>query len=63
MPKIKSFDNVEIYYEIIGEGFPVIMLPCVGASLEFWKYQEPLSKKYKLMKVISFHFINLISLI
>ena len=51
MPKIKSFDNVEIYYEIIGEGFPVIMLPCVGASLEFWKYQEPLSKKYKLILI------------
>ena len=51
MPKVKSFDDVEIYYEINGEGFPVIMLPCVGASLEFWKFQEPLSKKYQLVLI------------
>lgn len=51
MPFVKSFDDVEIYYEIKGEGIPIIMLPCVGASLEFWKYQEPLSAKYKLVLI------------
>jgi len=51
MPFVKSFDNIEIYYEIKGEGIPIILLPCVGASLEFWKYQEPLSSKYKLVLI------------
>ncbi|MHA1503363.1 MAG: alpha/beta fold hydrolase [Candidatus Heimdallarchaeota archaeon] len=51
MPFVKSFDDIEIYYEIKGEGLPIIMLPCVGASLEFWKYQEPLSPKYKLVLI------------
>jgi len=51
MPFVKSFDDIEIYYEIKGKGIPVIMLPCVGASLEFWKYQEPLSTKYKLVLI------------
>jgi len=51
MPFVKSFDDIEVYYEIKGEGIPIIMLPCVGASLEFWKYQEPLSAKYKLVLI------------
>ena len=51
MPYVNSFDGNKIYYEIKGEGIPIILLPCVGASLEYWKYQEPLSAKYKIVLI------------
>ena len=51
MPYTESFDGNKIYYEIKGEGFPLVFLPCVGARLEYWKYQEPLGSKYKLILI------------
>jgi pimeloyl-ACP methyl ester carboxylesterase len=49
MPFTESFDGNNIYYEIRGDGQPIIFLPCVGARLEYWKYQEPLAENYKLV--------------
>jgi pimeloyl-ACP methyl ester carboxylesterase len=51
MPYTKSFDGTKIYYEVLGEGLPLILLPSCGVSLEVWKYQNPLSTKYKLVKI------------
>jgi len=51
MPFAESFDGNKIYYEIKGDGTPLILLPCVGAKLEYWKYQEPLADKFKLVMV------------
>lgn len=51
MPYVKSFDGNNIYYEVTGEGIPLVFLPCVGASLEYWKYQEPLSIMYKMVLI------------
>ena len=51
MPFAQSFDGNRIYYEIKGNGQPIIFLPCVGARLEYWKFQEPLADKYKLIFV------------
>jgi len=49
MPFAQSFDGNNIYYEIEGQGQSIIFLPCVGARLEYWKYQKPLAEKYKLI--------------
>ena len=51
MPFVDSFDGNKIYYEIKGEGMPIIFLPCVGASLEYWKYQESLASNYKMILI------------
>ncbi|NHJ32677.1 MAG: alpha/beta hydrolase [Asgard group archaeon] len=51
MPYVKSFDNTKIYYEILGEGTPLVLLPSCGVSLEVWKFQNPLATKYKLVKI------------
>ncbi|MGC9781153.1 MAG: alpha/beta hydrolase [Candidatus Heimdallarchaeota archaeon] len=51
MPYVKSFDETDIYYEIEGEGEPLIMLPSCGVTLDYWKFQNPLAKKYKLVKI------------
>lgn len=51
MPFVESFDGNKIYYEIKGDGMPLILLPCVGAKLEYWKYQEPLVDKFRLVMV------------
>ena len=36
MPYIKTNDNVQIYYEIHGEGKPLFMLPGWTCSTKFW---------------------------
>lgn len=51
MPYVKSFDGNKIYYEVKGDGMPLIFLPCVGAKLDYWKYQKPLAEKFKLVMV------------
>ena len=51
MPFAESFDGNKIYYEIKGNGTPLIFLPCVGAKLEYWKYQEPLADKFQLIMI------------
>ena len=51
MPYVKSFDGTRIYYEILGEGIPLVLLPSCGVSLDYWKYQAPLASKYKLVKI------------
>ncbi|MFW9921911.1 MAG: alpha/beta fold hydrolase [Candidatus Thorarchaeota archaeon] len=51
MPFAESFDGNKIFYEISGEGQPIIFLSCVGAGVDFWKYQKPLSSKYKLFLI------------
>ncbi len=51
MPFTKSFDGMKIYYEVLGEGIPLVLLPSCGVSLEVWKFQNPLATKYKLVKI------------
>ena len=51
MPTAKSFDGVDIFYEIKGEGNPLILLGSCGVTIDYWKYQEPLSSKYKLVMI------------
>ncbi|MFX1297064.1 MAG: alpha/beta fold hydrolase [Promethearchaeota archaeon] len=48
MPKIKVND-INIYYEIHGEGFPIVMIMGAGAPLNWWDedLMEQLTKKYK----------------
>jgi len=35
MPK-KRVNNIEIYYEIHGEGFPIVMIHGFTANLDWW---------------------------
>ncbi|MBY8995537.1 MAG: alpha/beta hydrolase [Candidatus Heimdallarchaeota archaeon] len=51
MPYVKSFDGTKIYYEVKGEGTPLILIPSCGVTLDYWKYQDPLALKYKLVKI------------
>ncbi|HUT80256.1 MAG TPA: alpha/beta hydrolase [Candidatus Bathyarchaeia archaeon] len=51
MTYAESFDGTKIYYEIKGEGTPIILLPSCGVTTDFWKYQRPLSSKYKLVMI------------
>ena len=46
MPYVKSFDGTKIYYEILGEGIPLVLLPSCGVSLDVWKFQNPLAAKF-----------------
>lgn len=49
MPKIKT-NNVEIYYEVHGDGTPLVLIPGVGACLKLWQPQiEPFSKHFKVI--------------
>ncbi len=51
MPKVKSFDDVDIFYEIKGKGIPLVLLGSCGVTSDYWKYQIPLSTKYKLVMI------------
>jgi pimeloyl-ACP methyl ester carboxylesterase len=51
MPFVESFDGTKIHYEIKGKGMPIILIPSCGVTTEYWKYQEPLSSKYKLIMI------------
>jgi len=50
MPKVKVGD-IEIYCEIKGEGFPLVMIQGLSSSLEWWdpRLIEALSKMFKLV--------------
>lgn len=51
MAFVTSFDGNKIYYEIVGEGQPIVFLSCVGAGVDFWRYQKTLSSKYKIILI------------
>lgn len=50
MPKVKVND-IQIYYEVHGEGFPLTMIMGLGANMDWWdpRMIQELSKKYKLV--------------
>lgn len=49
MPKMQT-NNVETYYEIHGEGTPLVLIPGVGACHKLWQPQiEPFSKHFKVV--------------
>ena len=50
MPKVKV-DDIQIYYEVKGEGFPLVMIMGLGRNLESWdpRLVEGLSKNFKLL--------------
>ncbi|MFJ7737400.1 alpha/beta fold hydrolase [Lysinibacillus sp. NPDC097287] len=51
MPKIKVND-IEMYYEERGKGYPIIFIHGSGASWKMWKPQiEQFSKKYKMIMI------------
>jgi len=52
MPKVKVND-IQIYYEVKGEGFPLVMINGLGGNLDSWEYYHPLveelSREFKLL--------------
>ena len=50
MPKVKVND-IQIYYEVHGEGFPLIMINGLGGNIYTWdpRFIQELSKKFKLV--------------
>jgi pimeloyl-ACP methyl ester carboxylesterase len=50
MPKLKVND-IQIYYEVRGRGFPLMMIMGLGANLDWWdpRMLQGLSKKFKLV--------------
>jgi 3-oxoadipate enol-lactonase len=49
MPIAKT-ENLNIYYEIIGQGQPLVMIRGVGSNVDHWYEQVPdLSQKYQLL--------------
>jgi 3-oxoadipate enol-lactonase len=49
MPKVKVND-IQVYYEVHGEGFPLLMIMGLGANVDWWdpRMVQELSKKFKL---------------
>ena len=49
MPKVRVRD-IEIYYEIAGEGFPIILIRGLGSNADHWYAQVPaFSKHYRVI--------------
>jgi len=50
MPKVKVND-IQVYYEVHGEGFPLIMIMGLSANIDWWdpRMIQGLSKKFKLV--------------
>ena len=49
MPYIDS-NGIKIYYEVYGEGKPVVLISGLGSTLESWATQVPIySKKFKVV--------------
>ena len=52
MPYVNSFDNTKIYYEITGDGFPLVLIIGLGGNSKAWAFQVPdFSKKYKIITI------------
>ena len=50
MSTFRTNDGVEIYYEVRGEGRPLLMLPGWTCSTKFWKKNvEELAKSCKVI--------------
>jgi pimeloyl-ACP methyl ester carboxylesterase len=47
MPKVKVND-IRVYYEVHGEGFPLVMIHGLGANLDWWdpRMVRELSKRF-----------------
>ena len=50
LPKIEV-DDIQIYYEVRSEGFPLIMIMGLGGNADWWdpRMIEKLSKEFKLV--------------
>ena len=50
MPKVKV-NGIQIYYEVHGKGFPLIMIMGWTGNIDWWdpRLIQELSKKYKLV--------------
>jgi pimeloyl-ACP methyl ester carboxylesterase len=50
MPKVKVND-IQVYYEVKGEGYPLVMIIGFGVNLDFWNPHmiEELSKNFKVI--------------
>jgi pimeloyl-ACP methyl ester carboxylesterase len=50
MPKVKV-NGIQIYYEVHGEGFPLIMIMGLGGNIDWWdpRMIHELSKKFKIV--------------
>ena len=47
---IAELENLDIYYEIIGQGDPLVMIRGLGSNVDHWYEQVPtLSRKYQLL--------------
>jgi pimeloyl-ACP methyl ester carboxylesterase len=54
LPKVKSIDGTEIYYEVMGEGdIALVLIGGLGATIGriTWRYQLELSEEYKLILI------------
>ena len=50
MATFKTNDNVEIYYEVSGQGAPLFMLPGWTCTTKFWKHNvEELSRHFQVI--------------
>ena len=47
MPKI-HVNGIMLYYESLGEGYPLIFTHGFSATHAMWEAQQPLAKKYRL---------------
>lgn len=46
----KKANDIEIYYEIHGEGIPIVLIGGFRTNVQFWKdYIKPLSKDYQVI--------------
>jgi pimeloyl-ACP methyl ester carboxylesterase len=50
VPKVKV-DDIQVYYEVNGEGYPLVMIIGFGVNLDFWNPHmiEELSKNFKVV--------------
>ena len=52
MPKVKAND-IQIYYEVYGEGFPLLMITGLSANVDWWdpRIIQELTKKFKVVMI------------
>ncbi len=49
MPKVKV-NNIELYYEVYGQGYPVVFLHAFAGTVNMWQPQVPvLSREYRFI--------------